>query len=165
VFLVANDPRNLSSDTSLKGSGFSAEQMEHVLYPRPRRLSGFYGLLRNQIYFRRGMTRSLCHCTENCRLNGLCGAFTSSEKDPTAYLCKADRDRISRFFTMKLAASLVTLAISFSGVVAVVPVWGQCGGTGWTGETGQLTSFPSCLHLVFTSFHRMYSRIYLCLPE
>ena len=44
---------------------------------------------------------------------------------------------------MKLATSLVTLAISFSGVAAVVPVWGQCGGNGWTGETGQLTSFPS----------------------
>ncbi|KXN90624.1 Mannan endo-1,4-beta-mannosidase F [Leucoagaricus sp. SymC.cos] len=37
---------------------------------------------------------------------------------------------------MKLAASLTTLALSLSQVAAVVPVWGQCGGNGWTGETG-----------------------------
>lgn len=43
VFLVANDPRNLSSDTPLMGSSFSAEQMEHVLYLRLRRLSAFHG--------------------------------------------------------------------------------------------------------------------------
>lgn len=36
---------------------------------------------------------------------------------------------------MKLAASLITLAISLSQVVAVVPAWGQCGGNDWTGET------------------------------
>jgi len=48
-------------------------------------------------------------------------------------------------FSMKLAASLITLAISLSQVVAVVPAWGQCGGNDWTGETGQATSSPSCL--------------------
>ncbi|KAF5354742.1 hypothetical protein D9756_005256 [Leucocoprinus leucothites] len=36
---------------------------------------------------------------------------------------------------MKLVVSLITLAVSFSQVAAIVPVWGQCGGNGWTGET------------------------------
>ncbi len=36
---------------------------------------------------------------------------------------------------MKLAAGLITLAIAVTQVAAVVPVWGQCGGIGYTGET------------------------------
>jgi mannan endo-1,4-beta-mannosidase len=46
---------------------------------------------------------------------------------------------------MKLAASIITLAISVSQVAAVVPVYGQCGGNDWTGETGQV--------LVLASWH------------
>ncbi|KAJ8514465.1 hypothetical protein ONZ45_g8022 [Pleurotus djamor] len=38
---------------------------------------------------------------------------------------------------MKLAAGLVALALSISSTLAAVPQWGQCGGIGWSGETGE----------------------------
>lgn len=37
---------------------------------------------------------------------------------------------------MKLSSSLVAVALAISPVLAVIPVYGQCGGIGWTGETG-----------------------------
>ncbi|KAF9469516.1 CEL4a mannanase [Collybia nuda] len=36
---------------------------------------------------------------------------------------------------MKLSSSLVAVALAISPVLAVVPVYGQCGGMNWTGET------------------------------
>lgn len=37
---------------------------------------------------------------------------------------------------MKVATSLVTLAVVVAPALAVVPIYGQCGGQNWTGETG-----------------------------
>ena len=44
---------------------------------------------------------------------------------------------------MKLAPGLVALALSLNTAFAAIPLYGQCGGQGWTGDTG--TSFASCL--------------------
>ncbi|KAF9452368.1 glycoside hydrolase family 5 protein [Macrolepiota fuliginosa MF-IS2] len=46
---------------------------------------------------------------------------------------------------MKLAASLIALAISISQVAADVPAYGQCAGIGYTGET-QCASGSACVY-------------------
>ena len=37
---------------------------------------------------------------------------------------------------MKLALGIVALALSLKTALAAVPLWGQCNGIAWTGETG-----------------------------
>ena len=41
----------------------------------------------------------------------------------------------------KLATSLITLALSLASVKATVPVYGQCGGQNYSGETGKYPSY------------------------
>ncbi|KAL0956595.1 hypothetical protein HGRIS_002732 [Hohenbuehelia grisea] len=53
---------------------------------------------------------------------------------------------------MKLAASLVAIALAISPALADVSEWGQCGGNGWAGETKCATG------LVCTVFNPWYSQ-------
>jgi methylaspartate ammonia-lyase len=50
--------------------------------------------------------------------------------------------RASLLNMLRLSTSLIALALSVNSVVATVPIYGQCGGINYTGDTGKF------LHLI-----------------
>ncbi|KAJ3570962.1 hypothetical protein NP233_g4061 [Leucocoprinus birnbaumii] len=78
-------------------------------------------------YYRSRVLRKLFSEKGPATLDLLAGVFK--------WESQATRFTSIKLHTMRLATSLIALAISISQAAAVAPVWGQCGGQGWTGDT------------------------------